>query len=776
MTNPLPNGTLLKNNTYQIVGVLGAGGFGAVYLAEDTLLGKKCAIKQSFDSSPNARAQFEIEARILANLNHPHLPRVTDNFVETSDSTLYLVMEYVEGRDLGQLLESQGPLPEQQVVAWMDQVLDAVAYLHDYQPRPIVHRDIKPDNIRLLPDNKTVRLVDFGIAKIGSPQSRTHQFARGVTPGFGPPEQYGTGGTGPFSDVYALGATLYNLLTGVVPPDAVDIAHSGAMLQPPRTFNPQLSAGIEQVILTAMQIEPRARFQNAHLMRQALKGGGPAPQLTAICPNCGAAIRQGSKFCKECGQSTIPVTPFIFQKSGYRASSIAELVRGCDSYWKEALNYFQGGHFENWLPSLGPEGQNLAAESRSLRAMHSDTSASLEAFLQKAAPTRSLPVLTALPDKLDFDLMRLGDSKVLSVRISNSGRGYLYGKIQVQPAEWLNAQPESFGCLAGETLMVDIEVHSAALSGSELGVDYSGSITLLSNRGQVTIPASLKVVDEPRLHIEPLNIDLGRLQWGESAAGQIRISNAGSGILNGSLAASEPWLKIGPSGNNFSLQRGRILPVDLSLDTSQFKRMGQYRGHIRSTQGQSSAVTIVTVNMAVPYPLDPVQPQSTLSTLKDLVNFCDQNWETGLELFEAGRLEAFLIFIGEDHLAKEAASQRQQPNKDAALETTLRAAGAKPPTDLDTNVDEVLNQLGFGFRPSFGRKPETVTLTLKNTSPRGYMHGRVCPAVPWLSIEAPDFNCRPGQAARIKVRADHNVKKGGKRFSLETDIFDIELD
>jgi serine/threonine-protein kinase len=302
----LQTGTLLKNNSYRIRSTLGQGGFGVVYLAEDLILQRLCAMKESFENSPEAQAQFEVEARLLASLSHPHLPRVTDNFIEGRSGKQYLVMEYIEGSDLGQLLLQQGPLPEDQVRLWFDQVLDAVAYLHTNKPNPIIHRDIKPDNLRLLPGGKMVKLVDFGIAKIGA-KSRTANVARGITPGYSPPEQYGSG-TDTYSDVYALGATLYNLLTGVIPPDAIDRNYQKTILTPPRQINPAISVEMEQIILTAMNLDPAQRFADASQMRHALLSRRSADLV--ICPNCGALARAGSQFCSQCGRSLTETGPF----------------------------------------------------------------------------------------------------------------------------------------------------------------------------------------------------------------------------------------------------------------------------------------------------------------------------------------------------------------------------------------------------------------------------------------------------------------------------------
>ena len=160
----------LVNNRYHILRLLGQGGMGAVYLAEDNSLpGRQVAVKENADPSQSAQDQFKREAVILARLKHPNLPQVTDHFLTPSGSQ-YLVMDYVPGEDLDKILTRRGPLPEAEVVGWMVQVFDALEYMHTWVDpttgmlTPAIHRDIKPGNIKLTPQGR-IMLVDFGIAK-----------------------------------------------------------------------------------------------------------------------------------------------------------------------------------------------------------------------------------------------------------------------------------------------------------------------------------------------------------------------------------------------------------------------------------------------------------------------------------------------------------------------------------------------------------------------------------------------------------------------------------
>jgi serine/threonine-protein kinase len=275
---PLASGEQLQGGRYIIQKLLGKGGMGIVYLAADrNLPGRFVAIKENSDVSCHAQEQFQQEATILARLNHPNLPRVTDHFIEPSGQQ-YLVMDYIEGSDLREILKDQrGPLPERVVLAWIDQVMNALEYLHHwFNPAthclsPIVHCDIKPGNIKLTP-NGCVVLVDFGLAKYEEVREGNNASARSVTAGYSPVEQY-TGGATVRSDIYALGATLYTLLTGQRPPDSPALT-TGSHLPSPRQLNPQISCHTEQVILCAMQAQASKRYQHVAEMRTALQNRG----------------------------------------------------------------------------------------------------------------------------------------------------------------------------------------------------------------------------------------------------------------------------------------------------------------------------------------------------------------------------------------------------------------------------------------------------------------------------------------------------------------------
>lgn len=256
----------ILHERYRIIKLLGQGGMGAVYLAWDQTLETQMAIKSNFNPAPESANQFLREARLLAALRHPNLPRVTDYFVIEKEQ--FLVMDFVPGNDLNQGLKETGAQPLENVLAWAAQLADALNYMHSQTP-PVTHRDIKPANIKLTPEGKAI-LVDFGIAKVDNVQAQTASGAEGYTPGYAPPEQYGEGRTGPYSDQFSLAATLYALLTAIKPADSIQRVLGKATLHPARDLNPQIPAHISDALLKAMSLQPEDRFESVAAFQAAL--------------------------------------------------------------------------------------------------------------------------------------------------------------------------------------------------------------------------------------------------------------------------------------------------------------------------------------------------------------------------------------------------------------------------------------------------------------------------------------------------------------------------
>lgn len=278
---------MLLHDRYQIVRILGQGGMGAVYLAYDQSLATQVAVKINRSPSPKAASQFISEARLLATLRHPNLPRVIDYFQE--GGAQFLVMDYIAGEDLKERTERTGIPPVQQVLAWAAQLGSALSYLHRQSP-PVIHRDIKPANLKLSPQNEVI-LVDFGIAKATEANQATTTGAAAFSPGYAPPEQYGGARTGAYSDQYSMAATLYHLLTGQKPADALERLMGTSTVQPAREFNPLIPVHVEQALMRAMAVRPEARFANIDEFVAALGNpAGTAPQQPANYPSPEATL------------------------------------------------------------------------------------------------------------------------------------------------------------------------------------------------------------------------------------------------------------------------------------------------------------------------------------------------------------------------------------------------------------------------------------------------------------------------------------------------------
>jgi serine/threonine protein kinase len=265
----LPPGYVLVDR-YLIQEVIGMGGMGSVYRARDLHFPnvvKIVAVKEMINQArdPIVRQtilhNFEREANLLVTLNHVAIPKIFDYF--THDERSYLVLEYINGKDLEAILnETEGFLPEDQVVKWAIEICDVLDYLHNHKPEPIIFRDLKPSNV-MINQNGHVMLIDFGIAKLFREGQKGTMIG---TEGYSPPEQY-RGEATPLADIYALGATLHHLLTKRDP--RLEPPFSFAE-RPIRKINPGVSPELEAIVNTALQYNPEDRFPSAAAMKEAL--------------------------------------------------------------------------------------------------------------------------------------------------------------------------------------------------------------------------------------------------------------------------------------------------------------------------------------------------------------------------------------------------------------------------------------------------------------------------------------------------------------------------
>jgi len=338
-TGQLDPRTLLHRR-YVIMRAIGHGGMAAVYQARDTRRGSICAIKEmSLSTVPsNEQSQaiqnFLAEARILSRLNHANLPAFTDFFTEGERH--FLVMEYVDGNTLEDLLErNKGPFSEPRVLGWARQLCDVLEYLHSQQP-PVIFRDMKPGNVMLTRTGR-IKLIDFGIARLFRSSGSQDTQLLG-TPGFAPPEQYGSAQTDVRSDIYSLAMTLFHLLTDT-------ISESGFGLTNVHANFPQISSPVARALEKATALRPEDRYESIVVFRRALLGVGA----------------------------------FRFE-SGGEATTPEELAELCAHYPTEAADYLFAGEIESWLTEIGEN--DLARTTKRIRATVGDPEMGVNKFLQ----------------------------------------------------------------------------------------------------------------------------------------------------------------------------------------------------------------------------------------------------------------------------------------------------------------------------------------------------------------------------------------------------------
>jgi|GEM_PF-1804108 serine/threonine protein kinase len=266
---PLTPGIIIGAGRYRIERLVAQGGMGRVYAAHHLPLDQRVALKEmalantaDLQAAKTAQQLFLQEGRMLCRLRHPHLPIVFDAFSE--NNRLFLAMEFIEGETLAAIRARRGPIPEQEVRSWLEQLCDVLEYLHGQQP-PIIFRDLKPANVMLQPDG-IIKLIDFGIARLFKAE-QTHDTTQLGTEGYSPPEQYGWGQTDARSDIYALGKLAWSLLTGQDParePGGIFHVRPAHMLVPP------VSPTLDALIQYATALDPKQRPASTAEFRQLL--------------------------------------------------------------------------------------------------------------------------------------------------------------------------------------------------------------------------------------------------------------------------------------------------------------------------------------------------------------------------------------------------------------------------------------------------------------------------------------------------------------------------
>ena len=541
--------TLLRNR-YLIRKLLGQGGMGAVYLAEDRqVFNRLCVVKEMlpYHTTPAERQQaernFQREARLLANLRNPGIPQVYDYFIE--GNRYYLVMEWVEGENLEQRLARQGgPLPESEVLDYALQLANILVYISKQNP-PVIHRDIKPANV-ILGEEGRVKLVDFGIAKATAGTGLTTGVSIPLgTPGYAPPEQY-SGQVEPRTDVYALGALLHHLLTGRDPR-----METPFHFPPVRALAPGVSPEMEEIVTGMLQTDVALRPTPVELRTKLESLLAPAPSARP--------------------------QPFTF-RSGDVAYSLSELAAICDRRWDEGVEHLYAGDFEPWLEQWNR--RDLAVRAANIRRRGGDRLAGLEEFIRAVDHTMPMPALALSQTTVDLGTVERGERRTVSVGLMNAGRGYLHGEV-VAGVPWVRVSPRTFGLMAGEQTTLEVTVDTSEL---DEGPIHQAILEVRSNGGLGAIICQADVTWQPQLGLEPEGrLDFGAVLEGaeQPVTATFAIRNAGGGTLEGRIASDALWLRL--DTDVFRLAHGDSVTVTAVADPQGLDIEQARRGHIHIT-------------------------------------------------------------------------------------------------------------------------------------------------------------------------------------------------
>ena len=559
---PLPAGEIMDDGRFRIIRPLGKGGMGAVYLAENLqAFGRQVVVKEMLDYfDPNdpqqalrARQRFEDEARILAELKHPAVPDIYGYFSHRGRN--YLVMEYIVGEDLeagvthrdGQNdLVPALPYSRDQIVLFGLQLCDLLDYLSNRldpdtgEPRPVIHHDIKPANVIRDPETDRVWLVDFGTARARfdpthSQAPSDQQESVYGTVGYAPPEQY-HGESEPRSDVYALAATLYHLLTDDDPRDH------------PFQFDR----------LESLELDLRLALQVALEQDVAQRAGAAALKtaLTRCMPD----------------QPAVEAHPLAFP-DGRQAQKLSDLPTLAQDYWDYTRDILYSGDLEHWL-RRSLHNPVVAETAKRVTTGPLEPDAALDTFLRELDPRLPSGQLELARTQVDMGLVSSVAPGVLTVELKNNGRGYSHGAVS-SPAKWLRESDGRFGVKPGGSDSLVIEADTGQL---QPGKRYQETLTLTPADGSK--PLRLRValtVAEPRIHVNPEQLEFD-LSQGPADVQQLTLHNSGGDRVTCTLSREERWLVLQPK--SLTLPAGQSATVKVTLREDRLPPVPRPRTHI----------------------------------------------------------------------------------------------------------------------------------------------------------------------------------------------------
>lgn len=565
----LAQGTQIRG--YRIEKVLGCGGFSTVYQA--TKAGQIYAIKEIPIRDASAQSLFDFEATIMGSFHHKNLPEFFESFsfVDTrpggsAEGRNYIVMEFIEGETLEAKIRAAAAngtfLKESEVLSYGIKLCDVLSELHQHA---IVHRDIKPENVKITPAGE-LKLIDLGIAKVYNPiDPKTRTSARGFgSQGYAPPEQY-TGKTDARTDVYALGATLYHLLTNVCPIDSSIRAAQIKELEPIRQLNPRVSKGLEQAILKAMSLKADARFPSMRDFKEALSGH--IKQQLFECPRCKVMNDSGAAVCVSCGTQFGRLETFVM-RNGTTIVGIENFAQTCDAQWSDAVHHLKNGDFEAWLAAQGRG--DLKAIMEECKRKEKDPDFALELFLQRA---------------------KLVAARRKPFKLSN-------GVVIRQLADLADVCEQHWEVLKAHFYSRDMERWLMTWGRPEL-IELKASIQKQITDPDIALETFLEkagLVKRPRLQAT-LEEDWGAIPLGAVEVKTLTLENIGRGYLYGELHLLTDLPGLTLERESFG---GNYNDIQIQLDTSHCKAKKRYSA---SLQIESNGGTLeVPFYFRVDYP------------------------------------------------------------------------------------------------------------------------------------------------------------------------------
>ncbi|MCK5737741.1 serine/threonine protein kinase [bacterium] len=525
----------LFRGKYEIIRLLGKGGYGATYQAQQRDMQRGTfAIKET----PRIYCDSEEDEFLLA-LNHPGIPKLFGRF---NDGELhYIVMEFIQGDSLQNLAREwpqMGRMPL--TLKLVEQICDVLDYIHT---EGVIHRDLKPENI-LVRRNGSIAIIDFGIAKRFMPGVQTRHLARAASHFYSPPEQYDTGKgvTDPRTDIYSLGAILYFMLTGREPVDAINRRVDEPIQPLPRQLNPHITSAVENIIIKAMAMQAGDRFQSMAAMKKVLVKTGL--YSARVCPHCGRLYRGNRAVCNDCGETTNPLgnaeaAPFVF-RSGKKAATLQGFIAACYDDWDDAVWHLYQGDFEAWL-NLIQEGA-MADLAVNVQETIQNQNLGLNKFLMGSAFARP-PKLDVSHDKIEFRNIIPGTQRRSVLTIYNPGKGYMQCELQISHPN-LRADNYSFACFSGESRAITL-LFSA--DDGNVPQNQKTNIVLKTNIGDKSIPVTISYeTDTLKWRVQPGMLQFELLQNQVEVKGlSIEVQNS-RGKLKGTVASADSWLHVQP--------------------------------------------------------------------------------------------------------------------------------------------------------------------------------------------------------------------------------------